>query len=929
MRPWQRPVRDAQDAERTTTTTNMRERRVMRLWQVAAVAILVFGSVAVSAGTWGWYVSNRDHNRTQQVDQAKQLANSVGATLEDYSDQTASTAALFSQPGLLDHAAFRTYVRQADLNGRYPGLRGVGFISLVSDTALPAFVAQARGDGLPDFAVVPAGSRPSYCVASYVAVSGLIPPFPLLGYDLCTVPTMSQLLGVATETGKAQVILEDTLASGPAYRGNFVLVVPVYRGTPTTASQRQADLTGWVAALIDGHELLGAMGPSGAHTSLELFSGGTTEQSKLVVASPAGSLGTDGANVVHFDEEGQWTLRVRPLAGAPGPANPLVAPGVVFGMALLLNIAMAGFVWDLGRGRLRAVRSFMESERRFQSMASCSPVGILELSTDGATQYLNPRLQEIAGVDAAFLEKRGWLACVHPDDRARVAGLARAVWPTGEDVTASFRLQRPGGDVRHVRVLAAPVRSGVGTADRYVATVQDVTDEVAANEALAFQAMHDHLTGLPNRALFLDRLNLELSNAARSGSGLAVMFLDLDRFKVINDGLGHQSGDDLLRAVANRLQRVVRSGETVARLGGDEFTFILHDIGGASAAAGVAERILAALAEPLVVGGREVVITGSIGIVLPGPDSKAATLLRDADAAMYRAKELGRARFEIFDEEQRRAVVKRLTIEGELRHAIEHGELRLHYQPVLSLTSGDVLGAEALVRWEHPTRGILQPAEFIPVAEETGLIVPLGEWVFRTAASDLACWDGEGRRPRLGQLAVNVSARQLASPSLCPAVRDALYVGSIEPHRISVEVTESVIMTDDAVTRRSLSELRALGVCMAIDDFGTGYSSLASLSNLPVGVVKIDKSFVDRIGHEHDGGPIVTAVVEMAHALGMQVIAEGVSLEEQRRFLSRCGCDQAQGFLWSPALVADEFVRWCEQWAARSDGAAALPRLVG
>ncbi|MGA2521311.1 MAG: EAL domain-containing protein [Acidimicrobiales bacterium] len=915
---------------RTTITTNMRERRVMRLWQVAAIAILVFGSVAVTVGTWGWYVTNRDHNRTQRVSNANQLARSVGATLEDYSDQTASTAALFSQPGLLTHAAFGTYVRQADLSGRYPGLRGVGFISLVNQGALPAFVAQARSDGLPNFTVVPAGSRPSYCVASYVEVSGLSTPFPLVGYDLCTVPTLSQQLGVATETGQVQVILEDTLASGAAYRGNFVLVVPVYEGSPRTAAQRQAQVVGWVAALVDGRELLGALGGAGSHTSLELFSGSTTEPSQLVVASPPGVDHTGAnADVVQLDAEGRWTLRVLPLRGAPGPTNPLVAPAVVFFMALLLNIAMAGFVWDLGRGRLRAVRSFMESERRFQSIASCSPVGILELGTDGSTQYLNPRLEEIAGVDASFLEKRGWLACVHPDDRARVSRLARSVWPARDDVSASFRLMRPGGDVRHVRVLAAPVTTDVGTSDRYVATVQDVTDEVAANEALAFQAMHDHLTGLPNRALFLDRLNLELSNATRSGSGLAVMFLDLDRFKVINDGLGHQSGDDLLRAVANRLQRVVRSGETVARLGGDEFTFILHDIEGASSAAGVAERILAALAEPLVVADREVVITGSIGIVLPNAASMASTLLRDADAAMYRAKELGRSRFEIFDEEQRRAVVKRLTIEGELRRAIEHAELRLHYQPVVSLTSGEVLGAEALVRWEHPTRGILQPAEFIPVAEETGLIVPLGEWVFRTAAADLARWDDQGQRPRLEQLAVNVSARQLASPSLCPAVRDALSVSGVEAHRISVEVTESVIMTDDAVTRRSLSELRSLGVCMAIDDFGTGYSSLASLSMLPVGVVKIDKSFVDRIGREHDGGPIVTAVVQMAHALGMQVIAEGVSLDEQRRFLARCGCDQAQGFLWSPALVADEFVHWCAQWSARSEGSVARRRLVG
>jgi len=513
-------------------------------------------------------------------------------------------------------------------------------------------------------------------------------------------------------------------------------------------------------------------------------------------------------------------------------------------------------------------------------------------------------------VDAEFLRDHGWLACVHGDDRARVAALARSVWQTRRDVNASFRLVRPAGDVRHVRALAAPVRAGTDAPQRYVATVQDVTDEVAANEALAFQAMHDHLTGLPNRALFLDRLNLELSNAARSGAGLAVLFLDLDRFKVINDGLGRRSGDELLRAVARRLRQVVRAGETVARLGGDEFTFILHDDDDAQTAAGVAERILAALAEPLVIGEREVVVTGSIGIVLPRPEADAASVLRDADAAMYRAKESGRDRFEIFDDEQRRALVRRLTIEGELRHALEHGELRLHYQPLVSLETGAMLGAEAFVRWAHPARGILQPAEFIPVAEESGLIVALGEWVFRTAAADCARWDTEPGGPHLERLAVNVSARQLASPALCPAVRDALCTGGIQAGRIMVEITESVIMSDDAVTKRSLDELRRLGVGVAIDDFGTGYSSLASLSRLPVSVVKIDKSFVDRIGLEHDGGPVVVAIVEMAHALGLRVVAEGVSREDQRRFLAGCGCDKAQGHLWAPALPAEEFVRW-------------------
>jgi len=899
----------------------------MRLWQVGAIAIVVLGTTAVTTGSWAWYVSNKDHNHLQAESNAKQMTATISETLAGYADQTLSTAALFSQPVLPSHAAFQAYVRELDVYEHYRALQGLGFVSWVGLSALPAFVAQARADGLPDFSVAPAGTRPAYCVASYVAESGLQAPIPLTGYDLCTIPALAAQLDLATSSGQEQVVLEDTLAPSPAYKGNFVLVSPVYRGKPTSVAERQAQLVGWVAALVDGHALLSALGPSQAHTSVELFSASTPDPRQLVVASPAGTdVSTPGALVEHFTEGGQWTVLVRPLAGAPGPSNPLVAPAVVFLMALLFNLAMAGFVWDLGRGRSRAVHSFAESERRFQSMATCTPVGILEMDGAGTPQYFNPRLQEIAGVDASFLQTQGWLACVHPDDRARVGTLARSVWRKRDDVTASFRLLRPDGDVRHVRALASPVVTGNGSPERYVVTLQDVTDEVAATEALAFQAMHDHLTGLPNRALFLDRLNLELSHAERTGTGLAVMFLDLDRFKVINDGLGHQSGDELLKRVARRLKGVIRSGETVARLGGDEFTFILHDIDGPPTAAGVAERILDVLAEPLQIAGREVVVSGSIGIVLPGPGAQAPALLRDADAAMYRAKESGRARFEIFDEEQRRSVIDRLTIEGELRHGIEHGELRLHYQPIVSTSTGNVVGAEALVRWEHPTRGLLQPAEFIAVAEETGLIVPLGEWVFRTAAADCSRWDGQGG-PLLPLVAVNVSVHQLTSPSLCPVVRDALRVGGIDPGRISVEITESVVMSDDAVTRRSLAELRGLGLSMAIDDFGTGYSSLSSLSKLPVTAIKIDKSFVDRIGLEQDGGPVVIAIVEMAHALGLTVVAEGVSTVEQHRFLARCGCDTAQGYLWSPALTADDFFGW---WRARTTtpdvGAMAVSR---
>jgi diguanylate cyclase (GGDEF)-like protein/PAS domain S-box-containing protein len=490
------------------------------------------------------------------------------------------------------------------------------------------------------------------------------------------------------------------------------------------------------------------LGPAEAHLGIELFTGSGVSAKQLVVSSPKGFKPIASGSVTeHFSGAGTWTLRIHTLPGAPGPSNPLVAPGLVFLTAVLLNFALATFVWELGQGRLRATRSFRVSERRFQSLASYTPVGILEMAEDGTTLYFNPRLNEIAGVDDDFWHDHSWLDCVHPDDRASVIAIARAARTSRNDTGASFRVLRPSGEVRSVRMLAAPVSTDEGGRLSFVITVQDVTDEVAATEALAFQAMHDSLTGLPNRALFLDRLTLELASAARSGSDLAVMFMDLDRFKDVNDGLGHQAGDELLKAVAVRLLDVVRAGETVARLGGDEFTFIFHDVDGPTKAATVAQRILAVFDEPIDVGGSTVVVTGSIGIVLPATGAQADAVLRDADAGMYRAKEAGRSRFEIFDEAQRRAVVARLTIESELRHGIEGGELRLYYQPLVAPSTGSVIGAEALVRWAHPTRGLLYPDEFVPVAEDTGLIVGLGEWVFKTAAADCARWGRDLQAP--------------------------------------------------------------------------------------------------------------------------------------------------------------------------------------
>jgi diguanylate cyclase (GGDEF)-like protein/PAS domain S-box-containing protein len=611
-----------------------------------------------------------------------------------------------------------------------------------------------------------------------------------------------------------------------------------------------------------------------------------------------------------------WQARAAQFGFRSNCALPLVVKGDAIGelsiyaaepdafgppeVALLSELAGA---LAYGIGRLRDASLLQVSEERFRTLAGAAPIGILEVSPLGFVSDANPRMSEITGTEIEALVGHGWAEAVHPEDAPAVqARVARP--PTDEAM--NVRIKRPGGEVRHARVLWAPKVQGPG----YVVTVEDITDQVEAHEALTYQAFNDTLTGLPNRALFLDRLDQELARWGRGGPGIAVLFLDLDRFKVVNDSLGHETGDAVLKEVGSRFMHGARAGETVARFSGDEFVFIVRDVNGASDAISAAKRLQALLEAPVRCGGQYLTVTGSVGIVLPAAQADAATVLRDADAAMYQAKEDGRNRYALFDEAMYHRSVARFEMETELRQAVERNELEIYYQPIVEPASGRPTGAEALVRWDHPSRGLVLPGEFIPVAEESGLIRPIGRWVFQQAMAQLASWDAERTGPRIDLLAVNLSARQLDDPETSDIVRGVLGTYGTDPSRVCAEVTESVVMADSAPTRRSLDAFKDLGLQVAIDDFGTGYSSLAYLHTLPVTTVKIDRSFIERLDDEGGSAPVVRAVVEMTHAMGLSVVAEGVSSERLRDLVSGMGCDSAQGFYWSPPLPAADFARW-------------------
>jgi diguanylate cyclase (GGDEF)-like protein/PAS domain S-box-containing protein len=576
-------------------------------------------------------------------------------------------------------------------------------------------------------------------------------------------------------------------------------------------------------------------------------------------------------------------------------------------------LGLQGITQDI-TDRKQAEKALKESEQRFKSSFRDASIGMALVGLDGRFLQVNRSLCRIVGYPEEELLEKTFQQLTYPDDlEADLEYVGRMLAGEIRTYQMEKRYFHKDGHVVWGLLNGSLVHDEEGEPHYYIAQIQDVTERKQAEERLQYQSTHDLLTDLPNRQLFLDRLEQALGRTRRRPEHkVAVLFMDLDNFKVVNDSLGHEVGDRILVTVAERLKRCVRPEDTLARFGGDEFTVCIEDVDSPAGATTVAERIAQGLKEPVVLDGRELFVGTSIGIAMgTAPQESPEDLLRDADTAMYQAKKEGLG-YRVFEPDMYEQSVKRLTRENDLRRAIEAEEFVVHYQPIVRLNGGEVWGAEALVRWDHPELGFLNPSQFIPAAEESGLIVPVCESVLEEACRRAKDWQKEYAQMPPWHISVNVSATQLNRPDFAEVVGGILKRTGLEARCLSLDVTETVYVKALENVTTTLDELKSRGVRISIDDFGTGYSSLSYLRRLPADILKIDKKFIKGVGEDVEDTAIVQMVIDLAHTLGMETVAEGVESEGQVKELRRMGCDMGQGYYFSepfPPEAVLEFLK--------------------
>ncbi|NEX60489.1 EAL domain-containing protein [Noviherbaspirillum galbum] len=817
----------------------------------------------------------------------------------------------------------------------------------------------------------PAPARPRHYVVDYIE------PLPgneaALGLDVFNNATLMETVRSATDSGEAAATRLLTLVQGGGRVRGFLVVMPVYRaGMPLdTVEQRRAAMVGDTAAVFNASGLINKIlaqnelldDPS---ITMHVYAADKPDEDALAFrsgsrpASPAASPGAEWLQLLarkpqllthQFDVAGRrWTIQV----GEDHLAIPVKTRGSSYALAggILISILLAAYLHAIAR-RSRQVQDLVEQRTAQLSEANAmliddiaarkraeeglqlrhraieaSPNAVILTSAEAPLfpiEYVNPAFERITGYGPADTIGRSMNMLWGDDhDQPELTELRAAVREL-RDSHAILRTYTKSGDQFWSHIHVAPVRDETGNPSHFVVSLMDISATKRYQAELEFQANRDTLTGLANRNLLRDRLAQATAFSQRYGQPVWLLFINLDRFKFINDTLGHKAGDQLLKTMAQRMQDAVRETDTVARLSADEFVMILPERSDNKLVPATIQRIMDAIAGPTVIEGYEFVIGSSVGVaVCPGDSVEPEALIKYAGIAMYRAKETGRNNFQFYTSSMNERAMERLRLEGDLRNAVERGEFVLHYQPQVSVDNNQVVGVEALIRWQHPTLGLVSPARFIQIAEEMGLIVPIGAWVMRTACRQSMAWQREGYGEV--RVAVNLSARQFYQQDLATTIFDILQETGLPPHLLELELTESMMMADVEHAALLLRKLKTLGVQLSIDDFGTGYSSLAYLKRFPIDLLKIDQSFVRDITVDPDDAAIVTSIISLAHSLRLDVIAEGVETEAQLAYLRRHGCDYMQGYYFSRPVPAPEVAHMLTQ---RKERAPALPAVSG
>lgn len=893
----------------------------------AMVTFALGSGLTLLAWDFAGGLEDQELDRRFETDVQQSVA-AIESRFSAYRQVLRGGVALFDANGEVSRAAWRSYVQGLAVSDRYPGIGGIGFARQLSHAELPHHVATVRQQGFAHYQVHPL--NPARAPSSIVYLE----PFNsanqrAFGYDMYSEPVRRAAMARARDTGKPALSGRVTLLqdSSENPQAGILLYLPVYHQGAALASveQRRAALIGWVYSPFHMDDLMqGILGSRWQNLRMRIYDGGQLEKASLMYSSGDVSAQPAGLHQqVHLDLAGRrWTIALDALPGftlgSYSKSRLLLLSGFLLSGLLSLLIHTLRNAEARSGGLARDMsKAFRSSERRQRAILENTADGILTIDHRGILRSFNKAAEcmfgyyahEVIGHNVSMLMPARYRD-MHDQ---HVTSMETSATNRQLGVRREVVGRRRNGEEFPVW-LAVNKIPGISTCE-YVGSVSDLTERKKILAELQHLAHHDALTDLPNRALLADRIGQAIARARRESRRLAVVMLDLDHFKRINDSLGHQVGDDLLQQVAQRLSNCVRAIDTVARMGGDEFVLLLSDVEDRAAVSRIMDKLLHALSQPVAVAGHDMIVTPSIGVSLyPGDGEDSQALLKNADAAMYRAKAAGRGVCRFFDAGMLRQNQQRLATETALRHALDRQQLSLEYQPQVDVASGCLSGCEALLRWTHPQLGQVSPDHFVPVAEEMGLIGPIGAWVLKTA-----CREARRMQQQLGlplRMAVNISPQQFFRTDVASLIENTLRETGLPAQSLEVEITEGVLLENSQATINTLRRIRALGVAVAIDDFGTGYSSLSYLTRFPIDKLKIDQSFVRDITVDASDAAVTSAIIVMAHTLQLRVVAEGVETCEQHQFLAERDCDIAQGYYFGRPMSLDNFLLAADGFAA-------------